>query len=262
MKIQSEKRKLVAALACRNQGTRLYGKPMQNLHVEKKITVLDNIISCFDEIDCIDQIILGVAEGDENLSFCNYSNNNNLDYITGDEEDVLQRLILCGEKTNATDILRVSSESPFPHFEYIEAAWKHHVAKDIDATFLDNVIDGCGFEVIKLDALRESHINGENRHRSELCTLYIRENIDLFEVERLKVPEEFDRKDLRLTVDNPEDLIVCKAVYEYFSDFAPMIPVSKIIKFLDDNEFLVNLTLPFTELGYESMNVWKKNEEE
>ncbi len=29
-------RKLVACLACRNEGTRLYGKPLQNLDVKKK----------------------------------------------------------------------------------------------------------------------------------------------------------------------------------------------------------------------------------
>ena len=35
-------RKLVAAIACRNQGSRLYGKPIQNLDVEDGITILDN----------------------------------------------------------------------------------------------------------------------------------------------------------------------------------------------------------------------------
>ena len=30
------KKKLVAALACRNQGTRLYGKPVQNLDIESR----------------------------------------------------------------------------------------------------------------------------------------------------------------------------------------------------------------------------------
>ena len=36
------KKKLVAALACRNQGTRLYGKPIQNLDIENGITIIDN----------------------------------------------------------------------------------------------------------------------------------------------------------------------------------------------------------------------------
>ena len=38
------KRKLVAALACRNQGSRLYGKPLQNLDIEKGIRIIDNIV--------------------------------------------------------------------------------------------------------------------------------------------------------------------------------------------------------------------------
>jgi hypothetical protein len=33
-------RKLIAALAVRNQGSRLYGKPLQNLDVESGTTVL------------------------------------------------------------------------------------------------------------------------------------------------------------------------------------------------------------------------------
>ena len=39
-------RKLIAALALRNQGSRLYGKPLQNLDVKKGITVLANILAC------------------------------------------------------------------------------------------------------------------------------------------------------------------------------------------------------------------------
>ena len=40
------KNKLVAALACRNQGTRLYGKPIQNLDVKKGITILIISLTC------------------------------------------------------------------------------------------------------------------------------------------------------------------------------------------------------------------------
>ena len=36
------KKKLVAVLACRNNGSRLYAKPLQKL--DKNITVLDNIL--------------------------------------------------------------------------------------------------------------------------------------------------------------------------------------------------------------------------
>ena len=38
-------------------------------------------------------------------------------YIVGDEKDVLQRLIQCGDEVKATDIFRVTSESPFIFYE-------------------------------------------------------------------------------------------------------------------------------------------------
>ena len=38
-------RRLIAVLACRAEGSRLYGKPLQNLDPAKGVTILDQIIS-------------------------------------------------------------------------------------------------------------------------------------------------------------------------------------------------------------------------
>ena len=46
-----KKRKLAAVLACRNTGSRLYGKPLQNLDVKNNYTILDNIIRCLKKIN-------------------------------------------------------------------------------------------------------------------------------------------------------------------------------------------------------------------
>ena len=61
------------------------------------------------------------------------------------------------------------------------------------------------------------------------------------------------RKDLRLTVDYPEDLIICRAIYEKFKGDAPMIPLIEAIEFLDNNESLKQLIAPFCEDGYSTM---------
>jgi len=60
------KRRLIAAIACRNQGSRLYGKPLQNLDVISGVSIIDNIISCLQNLEIIDEIILGISEGQEN----------------------------------------------------------------------------------------------------------------------------------------------------------------------------------------------------
>jgi len=246
-------RKLVATLACRNKGSRLYGKPLQNLDIDHGVSILDNIVDCLKQMPMIDSIVLGVADGVENDMYVGYAQANGIGYVRGEEEDVLERLIRCGDLEGATDIFRSTSESPFLYFDLIDEAWTQHVESNNDATFLDDIIDGCGFEILSLDALKISHNEGEDRHRSELCTLYIRENKNQFKLGYIDPPEKLARKDMRLTVDYPEDLIVCRAVYEKFKDSAPKMPLLDVVDFLDENKQLLKLTSPFCEEGYNTM---------
>lgn len=250
------KKKLVAALACRHSGSRLFGKPFQNLDIENDVKIIDNIIECLKKFKFIKDIVLGISEGLINRSFIDYAKLKNIKYIIGDEKDVLSRLIKCGIKTNATDILRVSSESPFLHHENLEKGWKIHKKNKNDFTTLDNVIDGVGFEIISLKSLKYSHEFGKSKHRSELCSLFIRENLDKFKCERLKANNLYNRKDLRLTVDYPEDLILCREIYTKFKKEAPLIKIKDIISYLDKNKKLILLTKKYTDLGYKTMDKW------
>lgn len=250
------KRRLVAALACRNQGARLYGKPVQNLDVQNGVRIIDNILGCLGQLDMVDEIVLGISEGIENQVFCRIAEEKGLRYIVGDETDVLGRLVACGQIAEATDIFRVTSESPFLYFEPVAAAWDRYLAEGADALFFDDVIDGCGFEIISLRALETSHLKGEDRHRSELCTLYMREHHEDFKIIRVSGPAALQRRDLRLTVDNPEDLALCRTIYNVFKAQAPTIRVEEIVAFLDANPALIALTAPFAEQGYQTMYVW------
>jgi len=247
------KRRLVAAIACRNQGSRLYGKPLQNLDVEKGVRILDNIVDCLQTIGCIDEIVFGISEGMENDVFRNIAEEKGLRYVVGDQVDVLSRLVRCGQLAGATDVFRITSESPFLYFEPVEDLWRRHQAEQADATFMDDIIDGCGFEFIALRTLEEAHAKGEKKHRSELCTLYIREHLQQFKVIKANPPQELIRRDLRLTVDNPEDLAVCRVVYGAFKELAPKIPITDVVRFLDAHPKLIEMVAPFTAAGYTTM---------
>ena len=247
------KRRLVAAIACRNQGSRLYGKPLQNLDVEKGVRILDNIVDCLHTIGCIDEIVFGISEGMENDVFRNIAEEKGLRYVIGDQVDVLSRLVRCGQLAGATDVFRITSESPFLYFEPVEDLWRRHQAEQADATFMDDIIDGCGFEFIALRTLEEAHAKGEKKHRSELCTLYIREHLQQFKVIKANPPQELIRRDLRLTVDNPEDLAVCRVVYGAFKELAPKIPITDVVRFLDAHPRLIEMVAPFTAAGYTTM---------
>jgi spore coat polysaccharide biosynthesis protein SpsF len=250
------KRRLVAAIACRNQGSRLYGKPLQRLEVEKGVRIIDNIVDCLKSINAIDEILLGISEGIDSAVFIEIAEEKGLRYVVGDQIDVLSRLISCGKLAGATDVFRVTSESPFLYFEPVEELWARHQGEKLDATFMWDIIDGSGFEIYTLGALVKSHARGSSRHRSELCSLYVREHPNEFRVLRVEAPPELVRKDIRLTVDYPEDLVVCRAVYEALQASAPRISVFEIVKYLDERPRLLALLAPYTSAGYGTMDFW------
>ena len=248
-------RKLVACLACRNNGSRLYGKPMQNLDINSGFTVLDYIISSMKVYPGVADIVLGISEGSDNLCFIEVAKKQGIKYIIGDETDVLSRLIRCCEAAEGSDIFRVTTESPFMYFEAIEKAWQQHVEGNYDFSMLDHMPDGSGIEIIKLEAYKYSWTHGEDKHRSEMCSLYIRENKEKFTIQHIEAPQQLKRKDIRLTIDYPEDLILCREIYRRFQDKAPLIPLADIIRFLDENPRLKETVQPFVEEGLKSMYI-------
>lgn len=231
------KKKLVCVLACRNQGSRLYGKPLQNLDIKKRIKVIDFLLNRIKKIKSIHSIVLAISHTIDNQEYINISKKHSLKFVIGDEIDVLNRLILGGKKLNATDVFRVTSESPFIYNDnkVIQTAWNYHHKNNLDFSYLDkNIIDGCGFEILSMRALELSHKLGKKRHKSELCSLYIRENLNKFKTTKIHTPKFLIRKDIRLTIDFPEDLIICREIYKNFKNY----DLKKIIKFIDKSSYI------------------------
>ena len=107
--------------------------------------------------------------------------------------------------------------------------------------------EGAGFEIYTLAALERSHREGMDGDRSEFCSNYARFNQRLFQVEILRPAEKCARTDLRLTVDYPEDLVVCRAVYEALTNRAPCVPLAEIVQFLDRRPDLKALVAPYVD---------------
>ena len=233
-------RRLVAALAVRNNGTRLYGKPMQML--DSETTILSQSVRGLQSFECVAEVVLGIAEGSANVVFEDVARELGCSAVSGSEHDVLGRLIACGHATGATDIFRKTSEDPFFDYDMLEPAWRAHVENGNDATVLDHVPEGAAFELFTLAALERAHFEGGP---SEHIADFIRFHQEAFRVEILQPPEPRRRLDLRLTVDQPEDLILVRTVYQDLRDTAPRIPLSRIIELLDARPDLTARVAPF-----------------
>jgi len=246
---QDVKMKVVTTLACRAESSRLYGKPLQLIGGKP---ILSHQIDQLRRVEMIDAIVLAISEGPSRHVFIDYADRNNLPYVVGPEKDVLGRLILAADSVRADIAVRTTTENPYIYWENLNDLIRRHIDAGNDLTVTEKLPLGSLVEVISVSALKRSHQFGEDRHRSELCSLFIAENPDVFKIERIAPPEELQRPDLRLTVDTPEDLIVVRKIWEALGQDGALIPLEAIVDYLTANPDLAKFNQ-----GQNTLYIWK-----
>ena len=222
--------KIVAAIPCRAGSTRLYGKPLQLIGGRP---ILTHLIERLHTVWRIDEIVLAISVGLENMAFVKYAETRGLPYVQGSELDVLDRLIKAGKYVQADILLRVTPDCPFICTEVIPEMIKKHIESDADLTVMEGLPAGAFGELVNLSAFERAWELGGPDYRTAWVTLFIKENPDLFCIQRLVAVPPLDRPDIRITVDYPEDLIAMRKIYDGLSMHLPT--VQKIIAFLDEH---------------------------
>ena len=245
--------KICAVLACRLNSTRLYAKPLQDLGETK---ILELLINELQQSKRISDVILAISEKPENHVFVDFAKTNNIKFVLGSDEDVLQRLIHCANVFAADAILRITPENPFMYWEKIDDVIDSHFKKKSDLTVTIGAPLGSNFEIISLKALELSHKLGRKKHRSEMVSLFINENQKKFKIQKYRVEKNVWRPNYRLTIDYPEDLVVARIIFENMGNGTKPIPLSKIIKFLDNNPEILKINIDKNTI-YQGM--WLKN---
>jgi spore coat polysaccharide biosynthesis protein SpsF len=238
-------RRFVGGLACRLGGTRLWAKPLQRLAPD--VSILGQIVGVMKTVPVIEETVIAIADEPENRWLGGLADDLGCAHSFGDETDVLGRLIAAGESVGATDLVRKTTESPFFELTGFDEALRRHVEEGNDVTVVDPVPLGTAVEIYTMDALRRSHEEGRPEDRSEFVSNYVRFNQARFRVGIVEPPAACRRPDVRLTVDYPEDLILCRAVYERFAEQAPRIPLEAVIEFLDQHPDLTALVSRWTD---------------
>ena len=114
------KRKIVAIIACRNNSKRLFAKPIQYLDKKKNIRIIDQIIFSLKKLNVLDEIILSVPKTKVNEVYKKIALKHKIKITYGPENNVIKRLIISAKEVDATDIFRVTSESPFLYYQQVK----------------------------------------------------------------------------------------------------------------------------------------------
>ncbi|UCD03762.1 MAG: hypothetical protein JSW73_04450 [Candidatus Woesearchaeota archaeon] len=234
-------KKVAAIVAARMDSKRMYGKPMKLITGKPTI---EHVIERVKKLRNIDQIIIATSDKKENSVFIELAKRLNVDYFIGDEEDVLKRYVDCIKKFDVDVLLRLTSENPLFYFEKLDKFIEEHIDKGYDFSYAIDLPLGCIVEIINSAALIKSHELGEDKHKSELVTSFIKDNKDMFKIKKYELDKELNRPDIRLTIDTKRDLRLANIIFEKIKK--DTILVRDVISFLDKNPDFkkINLDIP------------------
>lgn len=235
-----------AIFTVRATGTRLYGKPLQLIDIEQRMTILEYLVKYLEKSQRIGRTILAIADSKGNDIFADLAEKHGWDYMFGDEIDVLGRIVKAANQFGTDVIFHGSSESPFLHYHDIDRLYDRHVEGGFDLTKLSSLPEGASYSITSTSAFRTCHDKGTSRHRSELINSYIFDNQHEFRIHVEPPASMYCRPEVRITVDYPEDLTFCRRVYRALQGGTSMVEIADVIAFWDANP---EVRRPMEEMG-------------
>jgi spore coat polysaccharide biosynthesis protein SpsF len=202
--------------------------------------LLEHLLERVSSLGGPERVVLATSSDPANDVLVDLAERLGIDAFRGDEEDVLGRYLEVARRRSADHVVRVTGDNPLTDLPLIESLCRRHLEADADYTYVpgDALLMGILSEVIAARALDRSHREGGDRHRSELVTLYIKENPEKFRIERAELPEELYRPEYRLTVDEPEDVMLMERIFDRLYEPGRVLQTIQAIRFLDSEPAL------------------------
>lgn len=202
--------KAIILIAVRMKSARLPKKAL--LDVEGK-TVLERIIERMKKTKIPASIIVCTSVNPDDAILVEVAKKNEVKWFRGSENDVLHRFISAAEQEKADIIVRVTGDNPLTDPEYIDKMLEQHIKTSPDYTYVASLPEGVTAEVMSLSALKRCREKAANPEMSEYMTHYFRDS-GMFKILKMEPAPEVNRPKYRLTVDNPEDIQLIRAIYK------------------------------------------------
>jgi len=246
--------RVVAVVSARMASARYPGKAMAPLAGRPLLEVLlERVASC----PLLDSVALATSTREENAPLCAVAQKMGIPVFRGDEDDVLRRTIDCARHMAADHVVRVTGDNPLTDLETLERLVERQLDRGAEYTYVpgDALLMGILSEVIARPALERSWERGEARHRSELVTLYIKENPRAFRIEAVELPPGLYRPQYRLTVDEAEDVQLMQALFERLAAPGKIVATREAIALLDAQPELAQINAHLQHKGHNLRSV-------
>ena len=222
--------------------TRLPGKI--SMDIDGK-SMLERVVNRLKRAKLIDDIVIATTINREDDKTVELASKIEVAIYRGSEEDVLDRYYQAAKENGAEHIVRITADCPLIDPDIVDRVMEKHLSTEADYTA--NIIKrtfsrGFDVEVFKFDALEIVREKSDNQYDREHVTPYFRDHPELFKIENILANDDEGRPELRLCVDENEDLTLIKKIYENIENI-DRATASEIVKFIADNPQLKKINL-------------------
>lgn len=221
-----------AIIQARMTSSRLPGKVM--LEIRGK-PVLSYLIERVRAIPRIEQVVIATTGNATDDVLEDFSRKECVLCYRGSENDVLSRYYEAARRFGATHVVRITSDCPLIDPQICGKAIELYFREMLDYVCLSPAFaEGLDFEIFSLEALTIAHKNATLMYEREHVTRYFHNHPESFRLGKLE--NACDDGRYRITIDEPEDFDVVKALVEalYQEDAKPF-PFAAMKKYLDDH---------------------------
>ncbi len=187
----------------------------------------------------IDEIIICTSENPQDDVLEDIANEEGIKIFRGHEEDVIQRLYDASVSFQLDYALNITADCPLVSTEYIEVIIEKYKRAQHDLIRTLDLPHGFFSYGLKIEAMKKVCEIKESA-TTEVWGKYFTDT-GLFNVFDVEIPDELVRRDYRLTIDYPEDLIFFEKIYNHFGLDTYKTRIRDIIDFLDHNPEIVNI---------------------
>jgi len=231
-------------IQARMGSTRLPGKVLKKL--SENDTVLDILLKRVRLSKKLDKIIIATTPDPENQKIINLAKYYNIDFFIGSEENVLKRYFEAARKFHLDIIVRITSDCPFVDPYLLDDMIEFYEKKNFDYirnNYNSNIPRGFDIEILNFETLKRVYYLAKTKPEKEHVTYYIYSHPNLFSIYNYKLEDLDYIEGLRLTIDEKEDLIMCKEVYKKLKEKGKKIDfnIYDIIEIIQESPQLIKI---------------------
>jgi len=195
------------------------GKPMIEHMIERlKLSKLTNEIILCTSTNPQDDILIDIAE------------KTGIPWFRGSEEDVLERLYQAAKKYGIDFIVGTTADNPLVDPKYIDKMIKKFKETNADYIKCENLPLGAYSYGIKVKAL-ERVMQLKKEKDTEIWGKFF-EDVDYFKKIEMDVEKDLKHPEIRLTVDEKEDLALIKKIFSKFYEGKNDFDLKEILEYL------------------------------